>query len=446
MNVARINCSHGDHLQYRRFIKNIKAVSDRIGIMLDTQGPEIRTGMVKEGTVLKDGQEFTLTTEKILGDDKKVCVTHKGLPKEVKPGDMIFMDSGFLSLKVVKVHRSEIVCKVVSGGPLGNQKGVNHPAGVAAIPSITEKDREDISFGIAHGIDFIAASFIRRPQDIRTLRKIIEKHPHVKIIAKIENGLAVQNIDGIIKEADAIMVARGDLGVELPEEELPMIQKEIIRKCNLAGKPVITATQMLESMVHNPMPTRAESTDVANAILDGTDAVMLSEETAIGKYPDGAVRMMVKISQNTEKYLELHRKFKPTSSADSIALALNHILENSDDIDKVVVCTRSGYSARLIAKYRPHAQIIAATNAPRVVRRVGIYWGVSPILVDDHVKTTRDLIYNSLKEAVRQKLVSLNEKVIITAGYPYHVKGTTNIIEIHKVGELLKYGPTHMKG
>jgi len=409
--------------------------------MLDTQGPEIRTGMVRPGTTLKKGQKFTLTHNKIEGDNTKVFITYHELYKDVKPGDALFMDSGFLELKVVKIKGKDIICKVISGGALGNQKGVNHPAGVANIPSVTKKDIDDIKFGLAHNIDFIAASFVRKPEDILKIRSLLKNHGHVKIIAKIENSMALDNIDSIIAVADAVMVARGDLGVEMPEEEVPIIQKDIIKKCNLAGKPVITATQMLESMVSNPRPTRAEATDVANAILDGTDAIMLSEETAIGDYPDTAVKVMTKIAKNTEKYLELHRKFDPTSIADSIALAINYMIETSD-IKTVVACTRSGYTARLIAKYRPHAHIIAATNEERVIRRMGIYWGVTPILISKNVKSTRDLIFNSIKKALTEKVVNKKEKIIITAGHPYHVKGTTNLIEVHKVGEILKHGPT----
>ncbi|MFC1722594.1 pyruvate kinase [Nanoarchaeota archaeon] len=438
MTVARINMSHGNHLQYRKFIKNIKAVSEKIAILIDTQGPEIRTGDVKPNTILKDGQKFTLTNKKCLGDNTKAYISYHKLVDDVKPGDALFIDSGFLSLKVLKTTKTDIICKVLAGGPLGNHKGVNNPSSVSKIASVTKKDREDIKFGLAHDIDFIAASFVRKPEDIKTIRSLLKKHPHVKIIAKIENALAVSNLDGIIKEADAVMVARGDLGIEISQDKLPIVQKEIILKCNLAGKPVITATQMLESMVEKPLPTRAESTDVANAILDGTDAVMLSEETAIGKYPDTAVKMMVKISKNTEKFLELHRHLTPESTADAIALAINHILENTD-IDKVVVCTRSGYSARLVAKYRPHSMIIAATNQKRVVRRMGLYWGVYPVLIENNIKSTRQLIYHSLKNAVKAKLLKKSERAIITAGHPYHLKNTTNLIEIHKVSDLLHH-------
>jgi pyruvate kinase len=298
MNVARINCSHGDHAQYRRFIKNIRSVSNKIAIMLDTQGPEIRTGMVKEGTVLKENNKFILTTKKIIGDDKKVYVTYKGLVHDVKKGDKILIDSGFLELKVLKKTKTDIVCKVMDGGPLGSRKGVNNPATLAKIPSFTSKDRDDLRFGMTHRIDFVAASFIRGPEDILKIKSFLKNHHHIKVLAKIENAKAVENVDEIIKVSDGVMVARGDLGVELPEEKVPIIQKEIIKKCNLAGKPVVTATQMLVSMTKNPRPTRAEASDVANAILDGTDAIMLSEETAIGKYPAKAVATMTRIAIN----------------------------------------------------------------------------------------------------------------------------------------------------
>ncbi len=442
MSVARINCSHGDHLQYRRFINNIKSVSKDIAIMLDTQGPEIRTGMVEQGTFLKNGCVFTLTTKKLLGNDKQVHVTYSGLVEDVKIGDSILIDSGFIELRVDKKTKTEIICTVITGGPLGNQKGVNHPGALARIPVFTKKDRCDLEFGLCHGMDFVAASFIREAKDVVSIKSFFKNHPHVKVIAKIENSRAVENIDSIIEAADGIMVARGDLGVELPQEKVPLIQKDIIKKCNLAGKPVITATQMFESMVSNPRPTRAEASDVANAILDGTDAVMLSEETAIGKYPVKAVQMMVKIAANTEPSLELHRKRHISTADDAIANAVNHIVEEIG-IDKIVVATCSGYSARLISKYRPHADIIAVTPTEQVVRQMSLCWGITPVLIHNNgVSSTRDLIYSSIHTASVHGLVKKTDKVIVTAAHPFNIRGRTNLIELHTVGEILHRGPS----
>jgi pyruvate kinase len=444
MNVARINCSHGDHLQYRDFIKNIRSVSKDIAIMFDTQGPEIRTGMVRPGTVLKAGTTFKLTRNRIIGDETEVHVTYTGLVDDVKKGDAILIDSGFLELKVISKSGNDILTKVIVGGPLGNQKGVNHPACVAKISSFTKKDKEDISFGLAHGIDFVAASFVKNAGDVLKIKSFLRTHPHVKVLAKIENAAAVTNVSEIIKAADGVMVARGDLGVEVPEEKLPIIQKEIIKKCNIAGKPVVTATQMLESMVNNPRPTRAETTDVANAILDGTDAIMLSEETAIGNFPSKAVSMMVSIARNTEPVLEMHRKFSSRSTDDAVANAVSSILQETG-ISKVIVCTCSGHSARLISKYRPHADIIAVTPYEQVVRMMGLFWGVDPIIVDDHVSSTRDLIFHSIKSAYDKGMITRKEHVVVTAGSPFNIRGRTNLIEIHHVGEILDRGPSAYK-
>jgi len=441
MNIARINCSHGDRKQYLGFIRKIRAVSKDIAIMLDTQGPEIRTGLVKTGTVLKQDSEFILTTKKILGDDEQVYVNYKGLVSDVKPGEKIFIDSGFLSLRVKRKTKDSIICKVVNGGPLGNRKGVNHPACLAKMPVFTKKDREDISFGLKNGIDFVAASFIRGPKDVIQIKSFLGKH-HVKVIAKIENSRAVENIDKITAVADAVMVARGDLGVELPQSRVPLIQKMIIRKCNVAGVPVTTATQMLESMVRSPRPTRAEAGDVANAILDGTDSVMLSEETAIGKYSDKAVSMMVQIARITESALQVKTRRHKTNLDEAIAKAVHDIVEDVG-ISKVVVATCSGFSAQLIAKYRPNADIIAVTPTEQVVRQMALYWGIHPLLLKDGgIKSTRDLIFNSIKTAYNRKMIKKSNRVVVAAAHPFNIKGKTNLLELHTVGDILKRGPS----
>lgn len=441
MSVARINCSHGDHDQYRRFIRNIRSVSNDIAIMLDTQGPEIRTGSVEAGTVLKNGSTFTLTTRKIIGNNSEVSVSYRNLPSDCNKGEKILIDSGFIELNVIKTTKTDVMCEVVSGGPLGSQKGVNHPGCLAKMPAFTAKDRDDIRFGITHGIDFVAASFVRTANDIKRIKEFLNSNHHIKVIGKIENEVAVKNVDAIIAAADGVMVARGDLGVELPMERVPLLQKEIIRKCNIAGKPVVTATQMLESMVNNPRPTRAEAGDVANAILDGTDAVMLSEETAIGKFPVQAVETMVRIAKNVESALDLHRKMAVKSSDDAIADAVFDICEQTA-IRKIVVATCSGYSARLMSKYRPHADIIAVTPSDAVIRQMGLSWGVEPVMLREQVSSTRDLIYYSVLNAFKEGLLNKTEKVVCTAAHPFNIRGRTNLLEIHTVGELLKHGPS----
>jgi pyruvate kinase len=397
--------------------------------------------MVKENTFLKNNSLFKLTTKKMLGDDKAVHVTYAGLVNDVRKGDSILLDSGFIELKVLKKTKTDIICKVIDGGLLGNQKGVNHPSSLAKIPGFTRKDRDDLRFGITHRIDFVAASFVKSSKDVLKIKSFLKDHPHIKVLAKIENAKAVDNIDEIIKVSDGIMVARGDLGVELPEEKVPIIQKMIIERCNLAGKPVVTATQMLESMVRNPRPTRAEASDVANAILDGTDAVMLSEETAIGKYPAKAVATMVRIARNTESVLELHRKMEIKSTDDAIANAVHNIIEEIK-IDKVVVSTCSGYSARLISKYRPHADIIAVTPNEQVVRQMAIYWGIVPLMIHEGVRSTRDLIYHSIHTAYKKKELKKDERVIVTAAHPFNIRGKTNLLEVHTVGDILRRGPS----
>jgi len=442
MSVARINCSHGDHLQYRRFINNIKSVSKDIAIMFDTQGPEIRTGMVRPDTFLKNGSFLKLTTNKIVGNSEEVYVTYAGLVADAKIGDSILIDSGFIELKVVKKTKTDIFCKVINGGPLGNQKGVNHPGSLARIPSFTRKDKEDLKFGIEHGMDFVAASFVRSHEDILQIKSFLKNHPHIKVLAKIENIMGVKNIDKIIEVADGIMIARGDLGVELPQEDVPIIQKEIIKKCNLAGKPVVTATQMLESMVTNPRPTRAEASDVANAILDGTDAIMLSEETAIGKFPAKAVEMMVRIAKKTESFVKLRRDILVASTDDAIANAVKEMVEKTD-INKIIVATCSGYSARLISKYRPHADIIAVTPTDNVVRQMALYWGIEPVLIHNgELHSTRELIFNSIHTAFVNNLLKKTDKIVVMAAHPFNVRGRTNLIEIHSVMDILHRGPT----
>ncbi len=442
MNIARINCSHGDHSQYRRFIRNIRAVSGDIAIMLDTQGPEIRTGLVEDNTVLRTGSTFKLTTRKIKGNQNEVHVTYSGLVQDAKKGDRILIDSGFLELEVKSKTKTDIICKVINGGPLGNQKGVNHPSCIARIPTFTKKDKDDLQFGATHNVDYVAASFVRSADDVKKIRAFLSsRRPHMHILAKIENSVAVDNVDSIIAAADGVMVARGDLGVELPQEKVPLIQKMIIKKCNSAGKPVVTATQMLESMVTHPRPTRAEASDVANAILDGTDAIMLSEETAIGSFYDKAVDTMVRIARNIEPVLSIERELNIRTADDAIADAV-HDITKVLKIDKIIVATCSGHSARMVSKHRAGADIIAVTPNEHVVRRMALYWGITPLLMPNgNIDSTRDLIYYALHTAYKQGLLKKSDRVVVTAAHPFNIRGRTNLLEIHSVKELLARGP-----
>ncbi|KUK34700.1 MAG: Pyruvate kinase, partial [Caldanaerobacter subterraneus] len=377
MNVARLNFSHGDFEEHGARIDNIKKIREEFGlpvaILLDTKGPEIRTGKFKNGGVeLKEGQTFVITTRDVLGDETICSVSYKGLPQDVERGSRILIDDGLISLKVTDVKGEDIVCIVENSGPVKDHKGVNVPGVKLNLPALTQKDVDDIEFGIQKGIDIIAASFVRKAADVLAIRRLLEenKAEHILIIAKIENREGVENIDEIIKVSDGIMVARGDLGVEIPLEEIPIVQKMIIQKCNKAGKPVITATQMLDSMMRNPRPTRAEVTDVANAILDGTDAIMLSGETAQGKYPIEAFETMAKIAEKTEAYVGYRDIIDRNIDTNvSITNAISHATcTTARDIGAaaIITCTKSGYTARMVSRYRPQAPIIATTPSESV--------------------------------------------------------------------------------
>ena len=379
MDVARFNFSHGDHAQHRKNKDRIEKLRDELGLpvatLLDTKGPEIRVGDFKEGKVeLVEGQTFTLTTDDVLGDQAKVSITYKNLVNDVKPGDTILIDDGLINMKIEKVTGTEIVCRVENGGPVSNHKGVNVPRVNLTMPYISDVDREDIIFGIKNDFDFIAASFVRSADDILEIRKILDEYEcdNINIIAKIENMQGVDNIDEIIRVSDGIMVARGDLGVEIPASQVPHIQKEIIRKCNEHYTPVITATQMLDSMIRNPRPTRAEVADVANAIYDGTDAIMLSGETAAGKYPVDALKMMADIAEMTEPHLDYkvfieHRSMDGREKISSaVALATVRTAKNLK-ANAIVTPTMSGNTARLISNFRPKVPIYAITDRKSVV-------------------------------------------------------------------------------
>ncbi|KPU26943.1 pyruvate kinase [Caloranaerobacter sp. TR13] len=452
LNVVRLNFSHGDHEEHKKRIDLVKKLREEldmpVAIMLDTKGPEIRTGNFEKGVEeLKEGQEFILTTRDILGNDKICSITYKGLPNDVKKGDTILIDDGLIGLEVVDIiDGTDIKCIVKNAGTIKNKKGVNVPGVKVNLPAITEKDRADIEFGIENGIDFIAASFIRKAADVIEIRKILEENnaEHIQIISKIENQEGVDNIDEILEVSDGIMVARGDLGVEIPTEEVPLVQKMIIRKCNELGKPVITATQMLDSMIRNPRPTRAETTDVANAIMDGTDAIMLSGETAAGKYPVEAVRTMANIAKRTEASLDYKAILRSKTMGKDITVtnAISHATcATAEDLGAtaIITATSSGYTAKAVSKFRPSAPIIAATPNKQVMRRLAIVWGVYPVYAQ-HSGSTDEVIELSVKSALEKGYINNGDLVVITAGVPVGVAGSTNLIKVHIVGDVILKG------
>ncbi len=446
MNVARFNFSHGDHEEQATRMRMLKKIREELGMpiaaLLDTKGPEIRTGVLKDDkkVTLKEGGRYTLTTRDVIGDENINHITYEGLPADVKKGDTILIDDGLIELKVDSViDGTDIVCDIINGGELSAKKGVNVPNVKINLPGITEKDREDIEFGISQGFDFIAASFVRNADCILEIRKILEKHGvDIPIIAKIENKEGIENIDEIIEVSDGIMVARGDMGVEIPAQEVPHYQKIIIKKCNDRFKPVITATQMLDSMIRNPRPTRAEVTDVANAIYDGTDCVMLSGETAMGKYPVEALKMMCSIAESTEQYMENNKAdaFKMHTNG-NISCAVSYASVNTAaklGAAAIITPTISGFTARLISKFKPSTPIIATTVSETVRRKMQLYWGVTA-LKSSQLNTTDEIMNNAI-EIVRQSgLVSDGELVVITAGIPAKkaknaTPGITNIMRV----------------
>ena len=430
MDVARFNFSHGDHEEQKSRMDLLKELRQELNtntaILLDTKGPEIRTGVLKGGKriMLKAGEQFTLTTEEIEGDESKVSITYEGLVQDVDAGRVILIDDGLIELKVVGKSEKEIFCEVINGGELGERKGVNVPNVAGRLPAITEKDKDDIRFGVEQGIDFIAASFVRNAECVLEIKAYLKElgAPYVPIIAKVENAEGIKNIDEIIRAADGVMVARGDLGVEIPAEEVPYLQKMIIQKCNMNFKTVITATQMLDSMMRNPRPTRAEVTDVANAVYDGTDAVMLSGETAQGKYPLEALQMMVHIIQNTEQHLDYEGMLEKTGghlkSGVSSAIGYSSVLAASNLNAKCIITPSvSGATARVVSNLRPRQVILGVTPNERTLRRMSIYWGVKPIK-SQAFNTTDDICDGAIELAKVKQFVETGEIVVITAGIP----------------------------
>lgn len=442
MDIARFNFSHGDHEEQKMRMDMLKKIRDEegkpIAILLDTKGPEIRTGILKDGkkVMLQAGNVFTLSTEDIVGDETKTSITYPGLVADVQVGSTILIDDGLIELKVKEKRDTEIVCKIVNGGELGERKGVNVPNVPVRLPAITDKDRDDLRFGVEQKVDFIAASFVRNAECILEIKAFLKEcgAPYIPVIAKIENAEGIKNIDEIIRCADGIMVARGDLGVEIPAEEVPYLQKMIIQKCNDNYKPVITATQMLDSMIRNPRPTRAEVTDVANAVYDGTDAVMLSGETAQGKYPVEALQMMVHIVESTEEHLDYDLILKKAGEhrMKSASSALGHATvttANNLRAKCIITPTVSGATARVVSKFKPQMDIIGVSPNETTLRRMQIYWGVRP-LKSIEVHTTEDICNSAIDLICAKQMAETGDVVILTAGIP-----STNVAGV-KTGVL----------
>ncbi|WP_093073562.1 pyruvate kinase [Salisediminibacterium halotolerans] len=451
MNVARLNFSHGDYDEHKARIDGIREAAAKAGktvaLLLDTKGPEIRTQTLEAGAVdLEMGKTVRVSMEEVVGNEDKISVTYPGLINDVHVGSKLLLDDGLIELEVTAIEENELVTEVVNSGTLKNKKGVNVPNVSVNLPGITDKDANDIVFGIEQGVDFIAASFVRRASDVLEIRELLEKHnaEHIQIIPKIENQEGVDNIVEILEVSDGLMVARGDLGVEIPAEDVPLVQKDLIKQCNKLGKPVITATQMLDSMQWNPRPTRAEASDVANAIFDGTDAIMLSGETAAGEYPLASVQTMAGIALKTEtalKYRDILRKRSKeieTTVTDAISQSVSHTALNLK-ASAIVTATQSGHTARMISKYRPESPIVAITTDEHVNRTLSLVWGVYP-QIGSAVESTDEMLRISVDEAKKSGLVSNGDLVVITAGVPIGESGTTNLMKVQIVGEVAAQG------
>ena len=451
MSVARMNFSHGSHEEQKKRLDMVKKLREElelpVAVLLDTKGPEIRIGDIEGGKAeLKKGQTFVLTTEDIVGNAEIVSITYKQLYKDVKPGDSILIDDGLIGMEVQKIEGEEIVCQVKNGGFISNHKGVNVPGVELKMPFVSQKDYEDIVFAAEQDYDFIAASFTRTANDILEIRKILEEKggQYIHIIAKIENMQGVENCEEILRVADGIMIARGDMGVEIPLEEVPVIQKKLIRMALKASKPVITATQMLDSMIKNPRPTRAETSDVANAIYQGTGAIMLSGETAAGAYPVEAVRTMARIAERTEKDIDYSREFKPRRLAErpDVTSAISHATcTTAMDLNAaaIVAVTKSGRTVGRIAKYRPSCPVIGCATHSRVCRQLSLMWGVIPVEMQEE-ETADELFDHAVKLTEDKGLISRGDLVVITAGVPLGLSGTTNMLKVQVAGNTLLTG------
>ncbi|CFY12242.1 Pyruvate kinase [Syntrophomonas zehnderi OL-4] len=450
MNVARLNFSHGTHAEHKKRIDLVRRVAAEldqpVALMLDTKGPEIRTGKLKSPTItLQAGQRFTLTTREILGNNQEVQVSYPNMAREVEKGSTILIADGLINLLVEETTSTDIICSVVNGGEIGERKGINVPGVRINMPFLNPKDIDDIHFAIEEELDFIAASFVRTAEDVLEIRRILEKQQaDIDIIAKIESQGGVDNLEDIIKVADGVMVARGDLGVEIPAEEVPLAQKNIINICNDTGKVVIIATQMLDSMMVNPRPTRAEVSDVANAIFDGADAIMLSGESAAGKYPVEAVETMARIAKRAEEvlpYKDMLRKKRmqgTQSITDAISYATCTTASNLG-ISAIITATTTGTTARMVAKYRPEAAILAVTPNPRILKKLALVWGVNPILTRE-TQGTDEILDEALAVCLEKKYINCGDMVVLTGGSPSGFSGGTNLIKVHVVGKILLQG------
>lgn len=453
MNVARLNFSHGTHEEHRRKIETVKKLRQEmkvpVAIALDTKGPEIRLGTFKDHRPvnLEQGDKITLTTRKVEGTREEISITYEGLPKDVKPGSRILVDDGLVELQVQSVEEgTDIHCVAQNYGEISDHKGVNVPGTNVKLPAITEQDKSDILFGIEAGVDMIFASFIRSPEDVIEIRRLLEDNggSGIQILAKIESAQGVDNLEEILHSCDGIMVARGDLGVEIPTQDVPIVQKKIIRMANNAGKPVITATQMLDSMSRNPRPTRAEVNDVANAILDGSDAIMLSGETAAGKYPVESVRQMRQIAETVEKSPDFLNSISDRSSwvspNTSSAIARSTVMIAQQIVcQAIVAATSSGFTARQISKYRPIIPIIAVTPDIQTYHQLSLVWGVTPMTAPNSPETD-ELVDQSIYAALKTHLVKEGDQIILTAGIPSGFGSETNMIKVHTIGNILVMG------
>lgn len=441
MDIARLNFSHGSHQDHLQKMERIRKISKELGkpvaILQDLQGPKIRIGKFKEPPIqLKPGDLFTITTRKVLGDQHQVSTTYKNLPHDVQPGDTILVNDGLIKLRVKSKTESDVLCEIVNGGSLYDRRGINLPGVKISEPSLTEKDKQDVMFGLEHGIDYVALSFVRDAKSVLDLRSFMGDRD-VPIIAKLEKPEALENLDAIIDAADGVMVARGDLGVEISSEKVPSVQKTIIEKCLLKNKPVITATQMLDSMMVHPIPTRAEATDVANAIFDGSDAVMLSGETAFGDYPIESVRTMNSIIKESEKHRQFFR-INPDDRLENIlhdfSTSICHSAYHSaHEINAkfIVVLTRSGFTALKMSNFRPEAPILALTSTLQTYRRMALYWGVIPLFIEKEIFMSEDL--NDLEQVLRQSnWIKSGDRLVIVAGSSRR-QGGTNLLRLHEV-------------
>ena len=458
LDAARINFSHGTYESHGKLIDTLKQAREETGkpipLILDTKGPEIRTKTFDTDKVyLEQGAEFTLTTEDIVGDKNRVAVTYENLPRDLVIGSRVLIDDGLIEMKVVSIVDTEIKCVLINSGFLGNRKGINIPDVYVDLPSLTEKDVEDIKFGIKNEFDYIAASFVRTASDILNIRKVLEDNGggHIRIIAKIESRDGVNNLESILEVADGVMVARGDLGVEIPPEEVPIVQKNMIKQCNMMGKPVITATQMLESMVNNPRPTRAEANDVANAIFDGTDVIMLSGETANGKYPVETIAMMARIALTAESSIDYENEYASyyRNLNKNITNAISHAaVTTAADMGAacIVAITDSGYAARMVSRSRPTCPILAVTSYPSVYRQANLIWGCVPVLSKKPIEGDSEVFDIAEEVALASKMAKNGQIIVVIAGVPVGQAGTTNTVRVRTVGNVLASGEGNNHG